>query len=95
MTSVEEIIDEIRAHFAPSDVVDITKRSPLAVKLRLLSYQLGKDAKPDAKAYADDWYHCEAAKFHHKPGAPRPPLALSSLPTTRFQPLVCMYECSL
>ena len=71
MTTVEEIIDAIRAHFSPLDVVDISKSSPLQAKLRLLAYQISKDDKPDTAELAQEWYLVEADKFYKKPCASR------------------------
>jgi hypothetical protein len=71
MTSVEEIIDQIRQTFSPLDVIDINKTAPLQAKLRLLSYQITKDVSQESTAditeRALEWYDVEGPKFDRKP----------------------------
>lgn len=82
MTTVEEIVDAIRAHFSPDLVIDISKSSPLQAKLRLLAYQINKEDKPDAAELAQEWYAVESEKFYKKPcpSSPLPPRLLHLRP---------------
>lgn len=75
MTTVEELVDEIRRHFSPDEFLDISKSAPLAAKLRLLSYQLSDglvkpaDMEANKEEYALDWHAVESEKFSKKPSA--------------------------
>lgn len=80
MTSVEEIIDAVRASLSPYDTVSIAKSAPLHAKLRLLAHVVAENesdrrksrdtglAQKENAERSQEWYEVEAGKFYKKPG---------------------------